>query len=256
LAGTTEAKLSSTLWKSAKKQLLKETDPAGGGKCAFCESRTVRFHCDVEHFRPKSVYWWLALCWDNYTFSCQLCNQVYKNDRFDIKGTAYPEPKVTATSTDSQLAALAGKLAPDPFDNPDMEPAARERARKLREAHAKACRKEKAGMIHPYDDDPESFFKWVADERKRQVKPVPAAQSGHAKWRAENTIETLGLAADDLSTERWRIYTIFVAFCAVVQNSEVGSPAHAAAISQVESMTANEATYSGMCRYFRKTFGL
>lgn len=256
LAGATSAKLSSALWKSAKKQLLKETDALGGGKCAFCESRTVRFHCDVEHFRPKSSYWWLALCWDNYTFSCQLCNQVYKNDRFDIKGIPMPEPPVDATTTDADLAVLAGSLAPDPADDPGMSAADLDGARKARHAYSETCQREKAGMVHPYDDDPETFFKWVADDVRRQVKPVPAATSGHRKWRAENSIETLGLDADDLSTERWRIYTLFVAFCAVVQNSAPGTSIHQTALEQVDAMTADDATYAGMCRAFRTSFGL
>ncbi|MES2705295.1 MAG: hypothetical protein V4726_01715 [Verrucomicrobiota bacterium] len=248
LADPKAAKLAGSLWKAAKKQLKLETDAAGGGKCAFCESRTVRFHCDVEHFRPKATYWWLALCWENYTFSCQMCNQVYKSDRFDIRGTVFPEPAVTVGSSDADLAALAGTFAPDPLD-PEAGPTLA--------SYLESCGAEKAGMIHPYDEDPESYLDWEADEAGKHVKPVPKAGiRGHKKWVAQNTISTLGLDADDLSTERWRIYTLFVGFCAIVKSTAPDSTAHQTATAQVAAMTAADASYAGMCRFYRRSFGL
>ncbi|MEZ4962123.1 MAG: retron system putative HNH endonuclease [Saprospiraceae bacterium] len=42
------------------------------GKCAFCEQRVERWH--VEHFRPKSEYYWLAFSWDNLLYACPDCN--------------------------------------------------------------------------------------------------------------------------------------------------------------------------------------
>lgn len=41
-------------------------------KCAFCEQKVERF--DVEHFRPKSIYYWLAFSWDNLLPACPVCN--------------------------------------------------------------------------------------------------------------------------------------------------------------------------------------
>ena len=71
----------STFWKLAKTQLKKESL----GKCAYCEANTeVVAHGDVEHYRPKSVYWWLAYTYDNYLYACQICNQIYKSDNFPI----------------------------------------------------------------------------------------------------------------------------------------------------------------------------
>jgi hypothetical protein len=76
-AGTLE--FNSNVWKAAKPQLKLET----GGKCAYCESPTDTVaHGDVEHYRPKSKYWWLAYCYENYLYACQICNQVYKGDEF------------------------------------------------------------------------------------------------------------------------------------------------------------------------------
>lgn len=50
-------------------------------KCAFCEQIVEQSH--VEHYRPKSTYYWLAFSWDNLLLSCPACNQ-NKGDSFDI----------------------------------------------------------------------------------------------------------------------------------------------------------------------------
>jgi len=54
-------------------------------KCAFCEQRVEQFH--VEHYRPKTRYYWLAFSWDNLLLACPTCNQ-HKDIHFDIKGMA------------------------------------------------------------------------------------------------------------------------------------------------------------------------
>lgn len=51
-------------------------------KCAFCEQRVERF--DVEHYRPKSIYYWLAYSWDNLLYCCPVCNQ-NKSNSFPTK---------------------------------------------------------------------------------------------------------------------------------------------------------------------------
>ena len=51
------------------------------GKCAFCEQCIEQFH--VEHFRPKSIYYWLAYSWDNLLAVCPTCNQ-NKGNRFEV----------------------------------------------------------------------------------------------------------------------------------------------------------------------------
>src|ERR1700733_14768527 len=43
-------------------------------KCWYCETRNVRSDNAVDHFRPKSKYWWLALSYENLRFSCTFCN--------------------------------------------------------------------------------------------------------------------------------------------------------------------------------------
>ena len=90
----------SSYWKPAKEQLKAEVHK----KCAYCEAPvTVVAHGDVEHYRPKSEYWWLAYCYDNYLYSCQICNQVYKGNEFPIEGPRLQEPPIDGGSTDAML---------------------------------------------------------------------------------------------------------------------------------------------------------
>lgn len=42
-------------------------------KCAFCEYLIEQ--PQVEHYRPKSKYHWLAFSWDNLLLACAACNQ-------------------------------------------------------------------------------------------------------------------------------------------------------------------------------------
>lgn len=54
-------------------------------KCAYCEQKIGDNFYHIEHFRPKSEYYWLAYSWDNLLICCDKCN-VYKSDNFDING--------------------------------------------------------------------------------------------------------------------------------------------------------------------------
>jgi uncharacterized protein (TIGR02646 family) len=52
-------------------------------KCCYCEKREEQAkYRDVDHFRPKSPYWWLAWSWDNLLFACIDCNREFKRDLF------------------------------------------------------------------------------------------------------------------------------------------------------------------------------
>jgi uncharacterized protein (TIGR02646 family) len=60
-------------------------------KCAFCEQKIIKCmdnnleDCSstVEHYRPKSQYYWLAFSWDNLLWCCHRCNQE-KKDSFEV----------------------------------------------------------------------------------------------------------------------------------------------------------------------------
>lgn len=55
-------------------------------KCAFCEQRSEVPH--VEHFRPKTIYYWLAYSWDNLILACSACNS-NKGQRFVVSGQRF-----------------------------------------------------------------------------------------------------------------------------------------------------------------------
>ena len=53
-------------------------------KCAYCETPITKCYNDVEHFRPKTTYYWLGHNWRNLLYSCDLCNRTYKKDKFPL----------------------------------------------------------------------------------------------------------------------------------------------------------------------------
>lgn len=98
------------------------------GKCAYCESSLPKMF-DVEHYRPKSKYWWLAYSWDNLLFACADCNR-RKSDKFEIAGkpvTFYP----TALDNIHELASSPVYLNEMPL------------------------------LIHPELEDPEPYFQFA-----------------------------------------------------------------------------------------------
>jgi uncharacterized protein (TIGR02646 family) len=57
--------------------------------CAYCEEYVEAGQ--VEHYRPKSTYLWLAYSWDNLLYVCPTCNTT-KNNRFVVDGTPVVVP--------------------------------------------------------------------------------------------------------------------------------------------------------------------
>jgi uncharacterized protein (TIGR02646 family) len=56
---------------------------AQGNKCAYCEMLVTGGI--VEHFRPKSVYFWLTWSYNNLFFSCSTCNDpAHKGSAFEL----------------------------------------------------------------------------------------------------------------------------------------------------------------------------
>lgn len=71
-------------------------------KCWYCEAKEIRSSGEVDHFRPKNAvcglrkhdgYWCIAFDWDNYRYSCELCNRRRTDAITSItggKGTYFP----------------------------------------------------------------------------------------------------------------------------------------------------------------------
>jgi uncharacterized protein (TIGR02646 family) len=82
--------ISSAAWQDSSrykeadtKQALKEIYD---NKCVFCEKSQLDTFPQVEHFRPKKIYYWLGFSWDNLLWACAKCN-LPKSAKFDVLGT-------------------------------------------------------------------------------------------------------------------------------------------------------------------------
>ncbi len=245
VAGTLAFKQS--VWKAAKPQLKIES----GGKCAYCESPTDTVaHGDVEHFRPKSVYWWLAYCYDNYVYACQICNQVFKSDAFPVHASAGPwtGPALPVPATPAAIDALAGILTPDALDLTAGHPLAE---------FIVAAAKEKAGLVDPYITDPDPLFKWIANDTLKTVEVAAASNKVAAKRAFAAVNQFYGLNREELKRIRWKTFDDLVVFRDSL-NAFVAlgvQPALQTTIrSHIKDMTKPDAPYAGMVRYFVKEF--
>ncbi|SEO19133.1 TIGR02646 family protein [Flavobacterium sp. CF108] len=227
----------SAFWKTAKKQLKKESF----GKCAYCEANTdVVAHGDVEHYRPKSTYWWLAYTYDNYLFACQICNQTYKSDNFPLRQGAipYPCPSVINISTDPEINLLAGNISPDPIEvglNYTLQTYIDEHLR------------EQALLLNPYFDNPEVYFAYEADDVTQEVKIIPT-QKRYAEY-VEAAEDFYGINRIELKSLRYSVYKNFRTFklsYRVLTDAVVKREVQ----KQIEDMLSSKYLFAGMNRYF------
>lgn len=86
-------------------------------KCCYCERAVEEAHQDVEHFRPKSVYWWLAWTWNNLLFVCKTCNE-HKGDSFPLGATRVLQRHSPGLGGESRyLIDPSDPADPDPLDH-------------------------------------------------------------------------------------------------------------------------------------------
>jgi uncharacterized protein (TIGR02646 family) len=231
----------SSHWTGAKRSLKRETF----GKCAYCEAPTDTVaHGDVEHFRPKSTYWWLAYCWDNWLFACQICNQSYKRDQFPVAGRRMEEWDIDG----ADLEAIAGSLAPCPLDGD---------ARYDLAAYAQEVAAERADLLDPYREDPTAVIAWEADPIDRTVRIVAATKGAATRRRAEACVRVLGLNREELCRERWKTYRTLSVLAQAWKALPAGDPLRTETELALGSMLADDAGFAGMSRYFvRKVWKL
>jgi uncharacterized protein (TIGR02646 family) len=233
----------SIFWKTAKTQLKKESK----GKCAYCESNTeVVAHGDVEHYRPKSIYWWLAYTYDNYLYACQICNQSYKSNNFPISANLYPEPHIATNTTDNKIEKLAGNISPDPIDitlNYTLQ-------KYLNEHEA-----EVALLLNPYFDDPTIYFAYEADDTTEEVKIVPTKTN-----YADHVIaaeEFYGINRIELKNIRYSVYRTFRLVKRMYQKLTIegnDEPFRKEVKKQIDDMLSDKYLFTGMNRYFDSKF--
>lgn len=227
-------KFDSAKWKPAKKQLKDDTN----GKCAYCEAPTDAVaHGDVEHFRPKSIYWWLAFCFDNYLYSCQICNQSYKSNHFPISGERLAQPEMPdAHPADADLEDLIGRLTLDPTILDD-------------DHFNDAWSGELADIPNPYLEDPEQLFVYEIDPLNREVW-VRSAGGERADRAMKAADAHLGLNREALRRDRFVYLGPLIAFRQVLELPDVPDQAAQIAREQIAAKRSGAEPFAGMCRYF------
>ncbi len=227
-------KFKSGRWKKAKEQLLAETF----SKCAYCETPTaVVTFGDVEHFRPKSKYWWLAYCYDNYLASCAICNQSFKSDKFPVLGNTMSTTSVTQNTSDSSLATKARTLAPDPLVSSDVT--------KFTAAHDQ----EGTLLVNPYHEDPAAFFAWRAD---RNVGEVDVIATNHPDAQAcvDAANDTYGLNRVQLRQLRFFVFDSYRTHKLTLADPAISAATRAANQQMITDLQGDDRPYAGMVRFF------
>lgn len=87
-------------------------------KCAYCEQKVEQYN--VEHYRPKSIYYWLAYSWDNLILACPHCN-FNKGIKFDLLGEAEVFDNTEANIKNINLISLSYNKKEKPkMVNPEL----------------------------------------------------------------------------------------------------------------------------------------
>lgn len=230
-------------WKPAKEVLLDDTVD----KCAYCESRiTSTGYGDVEHFRPKSVYWWLAYALENYLVSCAICNQRFKKDKFPRLpgGKKVRAPAVKGNTSDTRLNDLAVKAVPDP-----LVPAAVN-------AFIAAHRAERPALVNPYIDNPETIFAWEEDDVSMEVSLVPRTGAANTKAKVKAAEDVYGLNRSQLRRDRYFFYRPYGIMRDVVIRAGVPADLREQVRIQIRQMQLPSHPYAAMLRFFAARDGL
>lgn len=230
----------SAQWKPAKDRLKKDSH----GKCAYCEAPTsLVAHGDVEHFRPKSIYWWLAHCYDNYLYSCQICNQTYKSDHFPISGAFGIAPAMPgALPEGAALDTLLISLTHDPLLLTNGQLTA-------------LWDPEQADLVNPYFEDPEALFVYEVDDANEEiwVRSAGGLRADRAMVAADNY---LGLNRPELRSERFVNYAQLEAFSKILAVPGISPTIRTISEAEVRRMQARSEPFAGMRRYFARSWGL
>lgn len=225
-------------WKNTKPQLIAETF----GKCAYCEAntRTVAYG-DVEHYRPTSIYWWLAYTYYNYLFSCQICNQVYKSDNFPTLNNRLVGPEILTTTNNIELEGLIEPYILDPKDINTENSIL---------GLSKLNEQELPTLLNPYLKDPADWFEWEFDDNERSIRLRAKKNNITSKQFVETAIQYLGLNREELMNLRYETFSVFRTFRRTLNEVTDNPSLYAEVQEQLEQMQQPSAVFSGMCVYF------
>lgn len=230
----------SAVWGKSKAQLLKESE----NKCAYCEAplKVVAFG-DVEHYRPKSIYWWLAYNYENYLASCTLCNQAYKKDHFpllDINARS-SGPPITNVTTDNELESLAATINCDPLTEADGM---------SYQDFMNFHHIEKALLINPYYQDPEPIFEYKADDNLQEVEIFVKDTVEHSEEIYNAVVKNYGLNRLELKQLRYEWYDIYLTLKLTLEEQNISNALKGRIERKIENFKKTKSPFCGMVRYF------
>ncbi len=84
-------------------------------RCPVCE-RHVGKYDDIEHYRPKEYYWWLAYDFYNYYNCCDLCNRFYKLTAFPLFDETKKVDFLNRTNISNEQPLIFNPLKDNPLD--------------------------------------------------------------------------------------------------------------------------------------------
>lgn len=238
LEADSKDKWDSNVWKQAKDQLLIESN----NKCAYCETPTkVIAYGDVEHFRPKSVYWWLAYSYENYLVSCVVCNQQYKKDFFAILDNAkkLKGPKVTASMTDGKLQQLAPTITVDPVNDADGMPL---------QDFIDAINDEYALIVNPYFENPADYLAYEPILENKEVV-ITSTQPKHQPI-VEACEKYFGINRKELMDLRFQQYCAYMTYKHTLTSPGLKTQIKTMIENRLRELQADFSAYAGMIRYF------
>ena len=237
-SATKKRVFSSSRWKPIKQQLGVETH----GKCGFCETPTdASYWGDVEHFRPKSVHWWLAYCYDNFLYSCAPCNGA-KSNNFEPLGISLPAPDVSGDLTENDLWELAQEFAPDPTDEIALA------------NYHQACLAEQSALPNPYHENVEELFAWKVLSDVREVIAVPVDHNPRSEIAVDAAIRLVDLNREELRTQRYGVYERIERLRQLLDS--VDPDAVQIGEELLEIASAPNSPYSAMVSYFLRRWEL
>ncbi len=227
-------------WKKAKDRLKLDSH----NKCSYCEAPTSMVaYGDVEHYRPKSKYWWLAYNLDNYLVSCQLCNQKFKKAKFPIPGRMMKAPRVTAHTTDEFIESHAGTCGPNPLNANTAGPGT------MTVAEFEALhREERPFLLNPYVDNPAEFYAWKVDDVVKEVELTPLKDEVKKFWKA--AVDDYGLNRPELKQSRYYTYMLYRTFKNTLKDPGISPATRLENEKAIQEMKAAPAPFAGMIRFF------
>ena len=197
-------------------------------KCAYCESaimppdnqndsNEIRKYFTIEHYRPKTFYYWLAYEWSNLLLLCKDCNSG-KGDKFPFTGT-HPYGM-----TNKMLSLEHPLTSSNELD--------------LMKSRANDCDllAENASLLHPEIDEPELYLSFSIDGQiKFADKKLSEETDKDYEIRQKRAIDTISInkldrfnlhqarlkIINDKKSELENILTIFFTYANKIEPNKI-----------------------------------